>query len=106
VFDGVPRTMDQARAGHKIAMELGMSANAAVQLRAGDTELTRRLLARAVKTEAQYDDGDAGWVRVGLDGYDSGELVYLTPENARDLAAHLTAAATIAGSPVTRTPQT
>src|SRR5260370_24853055 len=47
VFDGVPRTMAQARAGYKIAMELGMSANVAVHLRAGDTELMRRLLAPA-----------------------------------------------------------
>jgi adenylate kinase len=55
VFDGVPRTMAQARAGHKIAMELGMSANVAVHLRAGDTELTRRLLARAA-LEHRSDD--------------------------------------------------
>jgi hypothetical protein len=64
------------------------------------------LTGRSVKTEAQYDQGDAGWVRVVLKGYDPGELVYLTPNNACDLAAHLTAAATIVGSPVTQTPQT
>lgn len=55
VFDGVPRTMAQARAGHKIAMELGMTANVAVHLRAGDTELTRRLVARAA-LEHRSDD--------------------------------------------------
>jgi adenylate kinase len=55
VFDGVPRTMAQARAGHKIAMELGMSADVAVHLRAGDTELTRRLVARAA-LEHRSDD--------------------------------------------------
>jgi len=47
VFDGVPRTLAQARGGYKIAQELGMSANVAVHLRADDTELIRRLLARA-----------------------------------------------------------
>ncbi len=55
VFDGVPRTMAQARAGYKIAVELGMSADVAVHLRAGDTELTRRLLARAA-LEHRSDD--------------------------------------------------
>jgi hypothetical protein len=63
------------------------------------------LAGRSIKTEAQYDQGDAGWVQVVLEGYDPGELVHLTPDNARDLAAHLTAAATIAGSPVPQTPQ-
>jgi adenylate kinase len=55
VFDGVPRTMAQARAANKIAVELDMSADAAVHLRADDTELTRRLLARAV-LEHRSDD--------------------------------------------------
>ena len=47
VFDGLPRTMAQARAAYKIAVELGMSADVAVHLRVGDNELMRRLLARA-----------------------------------------------------------
>jgi hypothetical protein len=64
------------------------------------------LVGRSIKTEAQYDQGDAGWVHVELEGYDPDELIYLTPDNARDLAAHLIAAATIAGSAVTETPQT
>jgi hypothetical protein len=64
------------------------------------------LAGRSIKTEVQYDQGDAGWVQVVLEGYAPGELVYLTPDNARDLAAHLTAAATIAGSPVAKTPFT
>src|SRR5260370_12754601 len=41
VVDGLPRTMAQARAAYKIAVELGMSANVAVHLRAGDANLTR-----------------------------------------------------------------
>jgi adenylate kinase len=55
VFDGVPRTMAQAQAAYKIAVELGMNANVAVHLRADDTELTRRLLARAA-VEHRSDD--------------------------------------------------
>jgi adenylate kinase len=55
VFDGVPRTMAQARAGYKIGMELGMSANVAVHLRADGEELIRRLLARAA-LEHRSDD--------------------------------------------------
>jgi adenylate kinase len=55
VFDGMPRTIAQARAGRKIAVELGMSANVVVHLRAGDTELMRRLLARAA-LEHRSDD--------------------------------------------------
>jgi adenylate kinase len=55
VSDGVPRTMTQARAAYKIAVELGMSADAAVHLRAGDNELIRRLLARAA-LEHRSDD--------------------------------------------------
>jgi adenylate kinase len=55
VFDGVPRTMAQARAAYKIAVELGMTADVAVYLRAGDKELTGRLLARAA-VEHRSDD--------------------------------------------------
>src|SRR5262245_35949844 len=47
VFDGMPRTIAQAQAAYKIATELGMSADVAVHLKANDTELIRRLLARA-----------------------------------------------------------
>ena len=55
VFDGVPRTMAQARAAYTIATELGMTATVVVQLRADDKELTRRLLARAA-LEHRADD--------------------------------------------------
>jgi adenylate kinase len=55
VFDGIPRTMAQARAAYKIAVELGMTANAAVHLSASDEELIRRLLARAA-LEHRSDD--------------------------------------------------
>ena len=55
VFDGVPRTMAQARAAYKIAVEREMSADVAVHLRADDNELIRRLLARAA-LEHRSDD--------------------------------------------------
>ena len=57
VFDGVPRTMARARAGYKIAMELGMSATVAVHLRAGDTELTRRDRGRVLVHVADLRQG-------------------------------------------------
>jgi adenylate kinase len=55
VFDGVPRTMAQARGAYKIAQKLGMSANVAVHLRADDEELIQRLLTRAA-VERRSDD--------------------------------------------------
>ena len=55
VLDGVPRTMQQARAAYKMGLELGMTANVALHLQAGDAELTRRLLARAA-VEHRSDD--------------------------------------------------
>lgn len=47
VLDGVPRTIDQARALYKVGLELNMTANVALHLKADDEELIRRLLARA-----------------------------------------------------------
>nr|WP_240943183.1 adenylate kinase [Planosporangium thailandense] len=57
VLDGVPRTMDQARAAHEIALELGMTADVALHLQAEDEELMRRLLART-GLEHRSDDTD------------------------------------------------
>jgi adenylate kinase len=55
VLDGVPRTMEQARATYRIGRELQMTANVALHLQAEDAELVRRLLARA-KLEGRTDD--------------------------------------------------
>jgi len=57
VFDGVPRTMAQARAGYQLARELGMVAHVALQLQADDEHLVRRLLARAA-IEHRSDDAE------------------------------------------------
>jgi adenylate kinase len=55
VLDGIPRNMPQARATYLIARELGMTADVALHLQAGDAELMRRLLARAA-LEHRSDD--------------------------------------------------
>lgn len=46
VLDGLPRTMEQARAVYEIAVELDMTADVALHLQVDDEELVRRLLAR------------------------------------------------------------
>lgn len=55
VLDGVPRTMEQARAAYRIGLELSMTADVALHLQAEDEELLRRLRARAV-VERRSDD--------------------------------------------------
>lgn len=55
VLDGVPRTMEQARALYEIAVELDMTADVALHLEVEEAELVRRLLARAV-TQGRSDD--------------------------------------------------
>jgi adenylate kinase len=47
VLDGIPRTMDQARALYELAVELEMTADVALHLQVPDEELVRRLLQRA-----------------------------------------------------------
>ena len=47
VLDGVPRTMEQARALYEIGVELCMTADVALHLQVEDDEPSRRLLARA-----------------------------------------------------------
>ena len=58
VLDGVPRTMDQARALYLIGVELKMNANVVLHLKANDEELTRRLLARAAIEHRSDDTAD------------------------------------------------
>ncbi len=55
VLDGIPRTMQQARALYEIAKELGMTADVALHLQVSDDELVRRLLARAA-SQGRSDD--------------------------------------------------
>ena len=66
VLDGVPRTMEQARALYEIAVELGMTADVALHLKVEDAELVRRLLARAQETGRSDDTEDVIRHRLAL----------------------------------------
>jgi len=55
VLDGLPRTMEQARAVYRMSVELDMTADVALYLQVGQDELIRRLLARA-QQEGRSDD--------------------------------------------------
>src|SRR5215467_2890824 len=66
VLDGIPRNMEQARAAYEIARELGMTADVALHLQADDTELTRRLLARAALEHRSDDTAEVIAQRLAL----------------------------------------
>ncbi len=55
VLDGMPRTMQQARALYEIACELDMTADVALHLEVQGPELLRRLLARSAE-QGRADD--------------------------------------------------
>ena len=55
VLDGIPRTMEQARALYAVAVELDMTADVALHLQVEESELVRRLLDRAA-TQGRSDD--------------------------------------------------
>jgi adenylate kinase len=66
VLDGIPRNMRQARAAYQIGRELGMTADVALHLQAGDAELTRRLLARVALEHRSDDTADVIAQRLAL----------------------------------------
>ena len=66
VLDGVPRTMEQARALYEIAVELDMRADVALHLKVEDDELVRRLLARAADGGRTDDTEDVIRHRLAL----------------------------------------
>ena len=66
VLDGIPRNMQQARATYLIGRELGMTADVALHLQAGDAELMRRLLARAALERRSDDTPDVIAQRLAL----------------------------------------
>jgi adenylate kinase len=66
VLDGVPRNIQQARALYLIAVELGMTADVALHLDAGDAEVTRRLLARAALEHRSDDTAEVIAQRLAL----------------------------------------
>ncbi|MET7403822.1 adenylate kinase [Dactylosporangium sp. NPDC005572] len=58
VLDGIPRTLEQAKAAYATAKELGMTVNVVLHLKADDDEVTRRLLARAQQEHRSDDTAD------------------------------------------------
>jgi adenylate kinase len=66
VLDGIPRTMAQARAAYLIGRDLGMTADVALHLQAGDAELSRRLLARAALEHRSDDTAEVIAQRLAL----------------------------------------
>ena len=66
VLDGIPRSMQQARALYLVGRELEMTADAALHLEADDTELMRRLLARAALEHRSDDTADVIAQRLAL----------------------------------------
>jgi len=66
VLDGVPRTMDQARALYEIAVELDLTADVVLHLQVEDDELVRRLLARAAEQGRSDDSEDVIRRRLAL----------------------------------------
>ena len=67
VLDGIPRTMDQARAIHRVSSELGMAADVVLHLKADDETVRQRMLARAT-IEHRSDDTEPA-IRRRLDLY-------------------------------------
>ena len=68
VLDGFPRTLEQARGGHRVAKELGATADAVVNFEVSEQELIRRLVVRGAAS-GRADDEEAT-VRHRLDVYD------------------------------------
>ncbi len=58
VLDGIPRTIEQARALYALACELDTTADVALHLKVDDEELVRRLLARAAGSGRSDDTED------------------------------------------------
>lgn len=66
VLDGIPRTLDQARALYEMGVELDLTADVALHLLVEDEELVRRLLARAKVTGRSDDTEDVIRRRLAL----------------------------------------
>ncbi len=66
VLDGIPRNIEQARALYLIAVDLGMTADVALHLDAGDAVVTSRLLARAALEHRSDDTAEVIAQRLAL----------------------------------------
>jgi adenylate kinase len=68
ILDGFPRTVEQARAAHKVALELGVAVQVVVHLEVARDELMRRLVERGA--ESGRSDDHAEVIAHRLDVYD------------------------------------
>jgi adenylate kinase len=68
ILDGFPRTVEQARAAHKVALELGVAVQVVVHLEVAHDELMRRLVERGA--ESGRSDDNAEVIAHRLDVYD------------------------------------
>ncbi|MCW2607274.1 MAG: adenylate kinase [Frankiales bacterium] len=66
VLDGIPRTIEQARALYAMGVELDRVADVALHLKVEDDELVRRLLARAAVSARSDDTEDVVRHRLAL----------------------------------------
>lgn len=66
VLDGIPRTIEQAKALYAIAVEMDLTADVALHLQVEDDELVRRLLARSAVTGRSDDTEDVIRHRLAL----------------------------------------
>ena len=66
VLDGIPRTMEQAKALYEMVVPMGMTADVALHLQVEDDELVRRLLGRAASSGRTDDTEDVVRHRLAL----------------------------------------
>jgi adenylate kinase len=69
ILDGFPRTVEQARAAHKVALELGVAVQVVVHLEVEREELMRRLLERGAQSGRSDDNAEV--IAHRLDVYDT-----------------------------------
>jgi adenylate kinase len=69
ILDGFPRTVEQARAAHKVAVELGVAVQVVVHLEVEREELMRRLLERGAHSGRSDDTAEV--IAHRLDVYDT-----------------------------------
>ena len=69
VLYGFPRTVEQARAAHKVALELGVAVQVVVHLEVERDELMRRLLERGAQSGRSDDNAEV--IAHRLDVYDT-----------------------------------
>jgi adenylate kinase len=82
ILDGFPRTVEQARAAHKVALELGVAVQVVVHLEVARDELMRRLLERGAQSGRSDDNAEV--IAHRLDVYDEKTLPMLDYYAARE----------------------